>query len=90
MSDIYSDSVYVQIKLLCKKRFPSPLRKSSSVLTYALSVGRFIIIIIIIIIFFFFLCVCVTIGVGAQSTLGGRHLCPKKMYEKITKCQNDI
>jgi len=25
MSDIYSDSVYVQIKLLCKKRFPSPL-----------------------------------------------------------------
>jgi len=25
MSDIYSDSVYVQIKSPCKKRFPSPL-----------------------------------------------------------------
>ena len=25
MSDIYSDSVYVQIKSRCKKRFPSPL-----------------------------------------------------------------
>ena len=24
MSDIYSDSVYVQIKSPCKKRFPSP------------------------------------------------------------------
>ena len=26
MSDIYSGSVYVQIKSPCKKRFPSPLR----------------------------------------------------------------
>jgi len=25
MSDIYSDSIYVQIKSPCKKRFPSPL-----------------------------------------------------------------
>ena len=25
MSDIYTDSVYVQIKLPCKKHFPSPL-----------------------------------------------------------------
>jgi len=25
MSDIYSDSVYIQIKSPCKKRFPSPL-----------------------------------------------------------------
>jgi len=35
MSDIYSDSVYVQIKLLCKKRFPSPLNTHSDyLLTY--------------------------------------------------------
>jgi len=30
MSDIYSDSVYVQIKSPCKKRFPSPLKHSQS------------------------------------------------------------
>ena len=29
MSDIYSDSVYVQIKSPCKKRFPSPLTLTS-------------------------------------------------------------
>jgi len=29
MSDIYSDSVYVQIKSPCKKRFPSPLMITS-------------------------------------------------------------
>jgi len=29
------------------------------------------------------------IGVGAQSTLGGRHFCPKiYMHEKLTKCPN--
>ena len=30
----------------------------------------------------------VCIGVRAQSTLGGRHFCPKTMYEKLTKCHN--
>jgi len=29
-----------------------------------------------------------SIGVGAQSTLGARHFCPKNMYEKLTKCPN--
>jgi len=28
------------------------------------------------------------INVGAQSTLGTRHFCPKNMYEKLTKCPN--
>ena len=28
------------------------------------------------------------LGVGAQSTLGARHCCPKNMYEKLTKCPN--
>jgi len=27
----------------------------------------------------------VDIGVGARSTLGGRHFCPKNMYEKNNK-----
>jgi len=28
------------------------------------------------------------ISVGAQSTLGARHFCPKYMHEKLTKCLN--
>jgi len=30
-------------------------------------------------------CTMQCIGVGAQSTLGARHFCPKNMYEKIIK-----
>jgi len=29
-----------------------------------------------------------TIGIKAQSTLGARNICPKNMYEKLTKCTN--
>jgi len=40
MSDIYSDSVYVQIKSPCKKRFPSPLISACQVSAAGRSVSR--------------------------------------------------